>query len=190
MRIFSSRHFLVASLVAAFAAPAARAQTNFIWANTGSDWNVPASWTNLAVPTATDFANFTTLGPGVINPDLGTTSQTIASLVLDTSPAGGGYTLTSSGGGTLTVTNPNTAATQVVPGSITVRGGVHTFSNVAVTVTNAPFNMALEVASSGTLVLGNGASLTTTNAANFTELRGYGSALVFDATGTGPTPTL
>src|SRR3954465_13780083 len=52
---FSSRHFLVACLVAAFAAPAARAQTNFIWANTGSDWNVPASWTKLAVPTATDF---------------------------------------------------------------------------------------------------------------------------------------
>src|SRR6476660_8762824 len=113
MRTVSTRLFLVASLVAACAGEVARAQTNYIWANTGSDWNVPASWTNLAVPTATDFANFTTFGPGVINPDLGTTSQTVGSLVLDTSPAGGGYTLTSAGGGTLTVTNPNTAATQV-----------------------------------------------------------------------------
>ncbi len=177
---------------------AAQPPNNFSWNNTSTAWATSTSWTPAGPPsTANDFANFGPFGTAVLNPDLGAVSQTVAGLVLDTNPLGGGYTLTASGGGTLTLANPNTAgsAFQTIPGAIVVRGGTQTLANISVTIgtaaaTGAPFNTAIEIASSGTLVLGSGAAVNLAFASEITEIRGSGATLVMDDTGAGPTPTL
>ena len=167
---------------------------NFNWANTGAPWNSPSSWTNAAVPTSADFAIFAGFGSSVFNPDLGSTSQTISGLIFNTNPLGGGYTLTSSGGGTLTINNPNTAGTnyQAIPGAFTVAGGSHTLSAVTVTVPGGPFSTGLEIASSGQLTLTSGSTLTTTNTATtfFFEIRGSGGTITLDNTAAGATPVV
>src|SRR5947208_2946562 len=159
----------------------AQSPVNFNWNNTGTAWNSPGSWTNSAVPTATDFAIFAGFGTSATNPDLGAVNQTIAGLVFNTNPLGGSYSLLSTGGGTLTVNNPNTAgsAFQNIPGAITVAGGNARFSGVTVTVAGGPFNTGLEIASSGGLTLASGSTLTTTStsAAFFFETRGSGATL-------------
>src|SRR5205823_950798 len=179
---------LMAAAVLALAAGVAPAQppNNFTWNNTSTAWATGTSWTPPGPPpTANDFANFGPLGTAVLNPDLGAISQTVAGLVLDTNPLGGGYTLTATAGGTLTLANPNTAAFQTSPGAVTVRGGTSTLTDVGVTIgtaaaTGAPFQTAIEIASSGTLVLGSGAAVNLAFASEFTEIRGSGATLVMD----------
>jgi autotransporter-associated beta strand protein len=184
------RHLLLAC--ALVAAPAtARAQSFYTWNNTGTDWASPNSWTPGGPPTAADIALFSQLGSGPTAVGLGS-SQTVAGLVLDTASTGAGYTITGSPGATLTVDNPNTAGfAQSVPGAVTVSGGTHTLNALSLTINGSPFDTAVEVAASGTLVLGRGTAVTLSNPAAFVQLRGAGARLVLDAsTGTGAVPTL
>jgi fibronectin-binding autotransporter adhesin len=188
----SSRVVMALGLALA-AAPAAPAQVNYIWANSNTDWATSTSWTpSGGPPTSADFASFTSFGSPVVNPNIAA-PQTVAGLVMDTSANGNGYTLTASAGGTLTITTPNTTGTVYASGAvggIVVRGGAAILSGVNATITTAPFSMAIEIPSSGTLVLTPGTAVSLTGAALFTELRGAGSTLVLSGEGPGATPTL
>src|SRR5438477_3994105 len=184
------RHLLLA--VALLAAPAAApAQSFYTWNNTGTDWASPNSWTPGGPPTAADIAVFSQLGSAPTAVSLGS-SQTVAGLVLDTATTGVGYTVTGSGGATLTIDNPNTAGfAESVPAAVTVSGGTHTLNGLSLTINGSPFDTAVEVAAGGSLVLGRGTAVTLSNPAAFVQLRGAGARLVFDAsTGTGAVPTL
>src|SRR5262249_9128840 len=73
----------------------------------------------------------------------------------------------------------------------TVSGGAHALNALSLTINGSPFDTAVEVAASGTLVLGRGTAVSLSNPAAFVQPRGAGARLVFDAgTGTGAGPTL
>ncbi len=116
----------------------------FTWNNTGTAWSSTNSWTNSAVPTATDVAAFGSLGSGA---GVTVAGQTIAGIIFNSGAnaytwSGTDITVVSAGG----ITN-NSTATQTFDNKVINSGGTPIWSSV----------------SGGGMVFNGGIDLTTSN---------------------------
>jgi autotransporter-associated beta strand protein len=116
----------------------------FTWNNTGTAWSSTNSWTNSAVPTATDVAAFGSLGSGA---EVNVAGQTIAGIIFNSGAnaytwSGTDITVVSAGG----ITN-NSTATQTFDNKVINSGGTPIWSSV----------------SGGGMVFNGGIDLTTSN---------------------------
>jgi autotransporter-associated beta strand protein len=106
------------------------APSDYVWANTGTDWSSAASWTNNAVPASTSTAGFGSAGSSATSVNVGT-GQSVAAMVFY--PNAYAYTWT---GTDITVGNVggitnNSAATQTFGNKVINSGGDATWSTVS-----------------------------------------------------------
>jgi autotransporter-associated beta strand protein len=139
------------------------APSDYVWANTGTDWSSAASWTNNAVPSSTSTAGFGSTGSSVTSVNVGT-GQSIAAIVFY--PGAFAYTWT---GTDITVGN--------VGGITNNSTAIQTFGNKVIN-TGAVGDTTWSTVSGGSLVFSGGIDLTTTGSSSSRTLTFAGAGNV------------
>ena len=156
----------------------------FTWNNTGTAWSSTNSWTNSAVPTATDIAAFGNLGSGT---GVTVAGQTIAGIIFNSGAnaytwSGTDITVVSAGG----ITN-NSTETQTFDNKVINSGGTPIWSSVSgggmvfkggidLTTSNSTSGRTLTFAGAGNVTVsgviangGNGTGASTNAAVTFSS---------------------
>lgn len=139
------------------------APSDYVWANTGTDWSSAASWTNNAVPSSTSTAGFGNTGSSATSVNVGT-GQSIAAIVFY--PGAFAYTWT---GTDITVGN--------VGGITNNSTAIQTFGNKVIN-TGAVGDTTWSTVSGGSLVFSGGIDLTTTGSSSSRTLTFAGAGNV------------
>jgi len=150
------------------------APSDYVWANSGTDWSSAASWTNNAVPSSTSTAGFGSTGSSATSVNVGT-GQSIAAIVFY--PGAFAYTWT---GTDITVGN--------VGGITNNSTAIQTFGNKVI---NSGGDATWSTVSGGSLVFNGGIDLTPANssAGRTLTFAGAGNMTVASVIANGGTAT-